>query len=266
MTPSDYIALMHGEIDGVNTAADSRRLQEYLAENPAAADHFQELRQAVAAFEGLESLEPPDHLRQRILDAVASPPDLERSAPTIVAASLADGWRTFWRDLRRQPGYRLAFTTGFAVSLLLAAMAWQLTPRGASIDPVDLRGTILRQVETGRGTRGEAVVVDLEGVAATVQAYRAGSRTLIQIVLTSDQPVLFGLLGNGQLACESYHAVPPAVGELTVTGRRVTLVLPGTGEFDIVLHHPETTTPELGLQVLDGQTVLFEQPIVWGHD
>jgi len=266
MIPLDYIELMNGEIDGTNTAAESRRLQEYLAGSSEAVDHFRELRRAVAVLDGLQSVDPPTHLRQRILDAVEATHGPEPITPSARPGTSFGGLRTLWQDLHRRPGYRLAFTTGFAVSLLLTVMVWQLTPYLGPIAPDALCGTIRRQVESGHGVRGIPVVVDQDDLAGIVCSYKVDSRTLVQFVLTSDRPATFKLLGNGPIACESYRATPPAQGDLTVTGQQITLTLRGAGEYDIVLHHLEAITPELRLQVLDDQTVLFEQRIAWEHN
>lgn len=266
MMPSEYTELMNMEIDGTNTAADSQRLQEYLAECPEAADRFQELRQAVEVFDELPSLDPPANLRQRILDAVDALSDPGSTTQAVPSGTRSSWLYAFWRDLRHQPRYRLAFTTGFAISLLLAAVAWQLTAHIGPIVPGDLRGALVRQVEFDRGSRGNTVVVDAGGVATTVQFNRAGSRILVQIALTSDRPATVRLLSDGPIACESFRAMPPARIELTATGQWITLTLPGAGEYEIVLHHPDEITPDIKFQVLDDHNVLFEQPIVWGRN
>jgi hypothetical protein len=278
MIPPDYIELMNGEIDGTNSPTDSQRLETFLATHPEVRTHFRELREAVGIFDQVSLLEPPARLRQRILSAVGAlydrmpapdahgAPDAPDAPDTAGATAKSGGLKAFLRNLRTRPGYRLAFTTGFAVSLLLTVMVWQLTSQVGLIPSSDLSGAILREVESGRGARSESVTIDLAGIEGTVQTYHAGDRTLIRIVLTSDRTVQVRLRCNGPIACESYRAAGPGRGEFAVADRHIELTHTGEGEYDIVLQHAAALTPEILLQILENQTVLSEVTITRKHD
>jgi hypothetical protein len=182
------------------------------------------------------------------------------------APAASGGLKAFLRSLHSRPGYRLAFTTGFAVSLLLTVMVWQLTSQVGPIPSSDLSGAILREVESGRGATGESVTIDLAGIEGAVQTYHAGDRILIRIVLTSDRTVQIRLRCNGPIACESYRAAGPGRGEFAVADRQIELTHTGEGEYDIVLQHAAALTPEILLQIIENQTVLSEVTLTRKHD
>ena len=278
MIPPDYIELMNGEIDGSNSPADSQRLETCLAAHPEIRAHFRELREAVGIFDRVSPVDPPVHLRQRILSTVDAlrdrmpahathdAPDAHAAPEAARAPAESGGLKTFLRSLRTRPGYRLAFTTGFAVSLLLTVAVWQLSSQVGPIPSSDLSGAILREAESGRGAKGESVTIGLAGVEGSVQTYHAGDRTLIRIVLISDRTVQVRLRCDVPITCESYRAAGPGRGELAVAGQQVELNHTGEGDYDIVLRHAAALTPEILLQILENQTVLSEVTITRKHD
>jgi len=261
MIPQPYVTLMHGEIDGTNSPADSRRLAEFLADSPEAAAHFAELRDAVGLVEQTPPLAPPPQLRQRILAATDALPLPGPSRPPRRFAPARGGVRTLFANLREQPGVRYAFAAGFAVCFLLAAAAWRLASSVDRISPEDLRGTILREVAADRGCAADPVTIATSGVAGTVRIFHAGVRTLVLLSLTSDRPVQVRLISDAAIGCESVRATPPTSGGLAATDRQIDLDHDGARDYEIVLTTAEGTDPILTVQIRAEDHVRFERTI-----
>jgi hypothetical protein len=117
MIDDHYLELMSGEIDGVNSAAGSRELKEYLAAHPAARSVYEELCRLGHVFSTAGELEPPPYLRDRILAAVTA-----SGAAAGPAGSPADRHEHWFRFSPRF-GYGLA--AGLVIGLaLFGAREW----------------------------------------------------------------------------------------------------------------------------------------------
>ncbi len=71
MNENELTGLIHGEIDGRNTADESARLQAYLRRHPELRERFEELKEAVTRLESLGLENPPPDAHRATLDALA---------------------------------------------------------------------------------------------------------------------------------------------------------------------------------------------------
>ncbi len=267
MIQEKYIELMNGELDGANSPDTSRELHSYLAENPEARIYYQELREAVRIFAKVEPLEPPPGLRDDILATVDHSMATSQAAGHATAEGSVDeriglvpaiieGFR-----FRMRPSHNYAFAAGLLVGLMLFAAIWRLNPGSGAGDIDQLYGTIISQVESGHGTMGELIPIDLPGIVGSAQAYYAEDKVLIRLGLSSDRPVQILFQYDERMACEGFRAGNPGSCDFSVTGKQTELNHRGEGEYDIVLQHAQLIQSQIHMQILTDGAVLSDQTI-----
>ena len=121
MIKPEYIELMNQELDGTNSAKQSRDLEKYLSSREDARTYYRELAEAVDVFAKVEMLSPPPGLGNSILAQV------DQRAGGLPERAISPGHRSLWeslRDLLRprlEPAYAFTFAAGLVLGLALFA-------------------------------------------------------------------------------------------------------------------------------------------------
>jgi len=260
MIPNKYIELMNGEIDGINSAAESRELTQYLAAEPGARQYFQELREAIGVFGRVASLEPPAGLRERILAELQEARAATENSRITGGASFLRSLREAF-DFRSRPSYAYAFVAGLLAGVCLVALVWQVSPAGRGGDFDNVYGTILAAEKSGRAATSQAIPIDLPGISGHTRAIYVEDRILVQLSLESQQPVQVLVRYDERAECEGYYASAPGSCDLTITGREVTLTHTGVGDYDILLQYADRIQPPIEMQIITDGAVLSELTI-----
>ena len=136
MIKPEYIELMNQELDGTNSAKQSRDLEKYLSSREDARTYYRELAEAVDVFAKVEMLSPPPGLGNSILAQV------DQRAGGLPERAISPGHRSLWdslRDLLRprlEPAYAFTFAAGLVLGLaLFAGSDWLKS--GPSLDQAD---------------------------------------------------------------------------------------------------------------------------------
>jgi hypothetical protein len=163
--------LMWQKLDGSITPEEESRLEAVLKRDAMAKEYYDELLRFSELLGGVEELEPPTALRERIEGAI----DFDR------------------RDARGQS------TGGFVIGMVAYHLAtYRPTPDG-SIDPRDLVGSINRV--------DGAFEIDLDAVQGTIDFRQEHTQAISEIEITSGReielyleydghPVQFAAVGN----------------------------------------------------------------------
>ena len=122
MINQKYIELMNQEIDGANSAEQSRVLEEYLGGHEEARTYYRELALAVNVFEKVAMLNPPPELGDEILARLKDRADTHTTGGGGMLAACRDLFR-----LRLQPAYAYTFIGGLVLGLVLFAGSTRLT-------------------------------------------------------------------------------------------------------------------------------------------
>jgi len=152
------VDLIHGEIDGHNSADDSAALRDALERDPEARRTFEQLARTAAVLDGMS----------------------EHAAPTGIRTPALEAHRTRRRDLRgRRPW--LGYAAALAAGLVLGMVAMRLpTIIGSSPDAADVQGALVPPAE---------VTVEGTGLRGTVTAGVTGSTARLAFNLSVDGPV-----------------------------------------------------------------------------
>ena len=200
MADSGRLALIHAEIDGELDGQQRAELARALLGDPEIQVLREDLRRVCAALDVLEDVDPPQQLRQSILDA------LPQSTP-----SRAQSWRS-------APGFRYAAMIAGLVAV--GAIVYQ-TVNGLRPATSDVAGTM---AAAGAPTTLDTVRLSSEVVSGRVSLYRDRAGPGLRFDLVASAPVDVLVASEGRTLRVNGLGVRDAPG-----GLRTTVALPGLG-------------------------------------
>jgi hypothetical protein len=169
-----FTDLMQSEIDGANSTQESAELHAYLARNPLAREHFDQLKAVAGALDRIEEVAPPDDLKANIIAAARQKGDAEipGSRPAPVPS-------------RGQTVLRYGYALAAGVILGVLGHQW-VTGDGLAVDPAEVAGSLA----TPEATASIAEFpINFEGAVGHARLEPAGSGYDLEIELTSETPV-----------------------------------------------------------------------------
>ena len=200
MADSGRLALIHAEIDGELDGPQRAELARTLLADPEAQAVREDLRRVCAALDALGEVDPPQQLRQSILDA------LPQSTPSRA--------RSWWS------APRLRYAALIAGMLAVGTILYETveSPRPATND---LAGTM---AAAGAPTTLDTVRLSSEVVSGRVSLYRDRAGLGLEFELVASAPVDVLVASDGHTLRVNGLGVRDAPG-----GPRTTVALPGFG-------------------------------------
>ena len=175
MIDEKYLELIHADIDGELPEQQRAELSRYLLANPEARAFREELRRVCAALDGIEQVEPPEGLRESILEALSA----QRAARRFAMP----------RVFRTSP-LALRYAAAFVGGLLVSAIAFQVgTESRDGLGVSELVGTMAAREGASEAVRADAIKLDLQQVGGAVNLYEAGSVLVLEFDLAPRQPI-----------------------------------------------------------------------------
>lgn len=253
-----YIELINAEIDGENTAAQSRELRDYFVSHPEAERYYDDLRRVGEMFASDGHVEPPWDLKRTIM---ASFRERARArAPKRVARQPS---RAVW-PRRQRARYAYAFISGVIVG---ACLLGGLALSGSRVCPWDL-GNLRGTLGIGRANRllagAEPITFDLTAVAGSAAAQYWGDSALLRLTLSSQEEIEVVLRHGDRVVFEGIrtsdngsasYAVRAAGGRLEITHEG------GSRRYDVVFRVPSGARPAFDVLIVAAQRVLFESSV-----
>jgi hypothetical protein len=199
MADSGHLALIHAEIDGELDGRQRAELARALLADPEAQALREDLRRVCAALDALGEVDPPQQLRQSILDA------LPQSTPSRS--------RSWWSAPRLR--YAALIAGVLAAGIIVYESVDGLRPA-----PSDVAGTMTADTPTTVDT----VVLGNGVVSGRVSLYRDRAGLGLQFELVTSAPVDVLVASDGRTLRVNGLGVRDAPG-----GPRTTVALPGFG-------------------------------------
>lgn len=218
--------LLHAELDGTASAADSARLRALLEEEPETAARFEALRRASGELSRAERLEPPPDLLEDVMAAV-------RERPHAVAARPA--WVEALRGLLA-PVPLAACAAALVVGVVLGA----LLPDGFGASPAvreSLSGTALPHGRLGGPADAPPLPIRAEGVTGEATARLEGELLVVEVRLDARQPVEMRLtLDGAEARPRAFETIRPGGADVAMGSREVRFShRDGEGRYRIAL-------------------------------
>lgn len=250
----EQIELIHREIDGANSAAESAACRSLIEEHPEARTLEAELRQVTRIFERVGQREPPPHLRQAILDAL--PPEPRTTSGW---QALGSAVKALAAGLQQRPRFALVsslcvgLVAGFGLYAALAGNVWPDHSNTSGLAGAFFAPGAAQQLKTVR-----QVAIDVPGASGRVSVAAGPADVSVALELRVERPLevrlafdaaTYGLRGFSQLRTEAGASVTAEPGFIRVATS-------GANAHTFVLHHEGPVSP-LVLSLYDGGEEIF---------
>mgnify|MGYP003572014432 CR=1 FL=1 len=257
MIKPEYIKLMNQELDGANSAEQSRELENYLSGHEEAQTYYRELAQAVGVFEKVDMLNPPPGMGNSILAQVD-----QRAAglgPTPVpgaARGLMAGFRDLFR-IRLQPAYAFTFAAGLVLGLaLFAGSSWFTSARGP-VEVAHVSGTANHRVLEHSDDLLEAL--NYPGLSGRYRIQHEGNDLRVHLELNTLKSAVVRFRFGPHTVLQHYHSDNPSPASLKAGRTAAELSHSGDGRYDLVFRQEQDSPAPVTMSVfLEGGLIHSE--------
>lgn len=219
------IELIHQEMDGVNTPAESAAFRSLIEKNSEARALEAELRNVTLLLDRVGSIDPPRHMTEAILNAL---PQEGRARSSWSA--LIESFRAISDGFRKRPQF--ALVSSFCVGLVAgfgvyAALAGTVSTDHS--DTSDLAGALFERRAADEFERVDEITIDVEGASGRVGVKTAHNIVFVELELDAERALevqlafdegAYGLRGISRLRSEagSHFAAEPGLIRVTTSG------------------------------------------------
>jgi len=244
--------LMHRELDGETTPAESARLRELLAANSEARTGQEELNALARTLGAVVPVEPDPAWKQELLVSLREHAGQARSeAPSRSS-------RTVVRPLRSWFAWRTAsvFAAGLAAGIVVMLA---IGDRWPGVDGSSVPGAMLRIDRLDAIATIDDRPLGLEGVRGRVRTRALPHAVLADIEIASDQPVEIRLSFDPEaLSPQGWVQGIPDRGQIALQSGEVRITHRGENRYVVALHETRGAPAELHVQVRSGDRVAEE--------
>lgn len=221
----DQIELIHREIDGANTPAESAAFRSLIEEDPEAKALEADLRHVTQLLDRVEDSEPPRHLKRAILDAL-----LQQVRATSGWEAFVNHSRTVLDGFRKRP--RFALASALCVGLVVgfaAHAALEGTILTDQSDTARLTGTFFEPRTADESGTIDEVTIDIDEGSGRVGVRTAQDVVFVELELDAEQALeirltfdegTYVLRGFSRLRSDagSYITAEPGLIRITTSG------------------------------------------------
>lgn len=226
--------LIHGDIDGVNSADEQRELQALIEASAEVRREHARMGALAGMLDALPPCEPPPRLRQAL-----------RAGIPVAAA------RAPRRVLR--PGARIVAAFAMAATVTGVAVLLLRDPVVQELDPAALAGTIGRPAA---GQAGDSLVIGERFVTGVVTLRRHERGLAVELDLDASRPLTVVAGGDRPLGLEGFVPVSGAPVSVNEEGGVIRLVHDGRQHYSLVLPWARDPVQVLDLAFyIDGQLI-----------
>jgi hypothetical protein len=250
MKPEKIESLMWEKIDGAISPGDEAQLEAVLRRDAEARERYEELCKFAAFLGGVEELEPPTALRQRIEGAI----DFDRYAARRPAAP------SFFARLfpvRMELRTVAAAVAGLVVGAVGYHVATLNTGPEGSLDNV-VTGTIGRVQNDLR--------IDLEGVRGVISFRQDNTLAISEVDISSQREVELYLECEGRsIEFRAAGDVESPLHDISLEGNTVVVRNLGAAEYVMTFYRQDGAPTPLRVRVVSGGELLLEEEIQPGR-
>jgi hypothetical protein len=230
------IEKMHAMIDGEIAEREKSELLDFLARNPDAREHFEDLKRISRMIEGSERVVPPAQLREKVMTAIQ---------PSLSAKR---------RAAPRGGGMILRYAYAVAAGLVLGVLGYHLiigSDLGRTvIRPTEAAGSMTAVPAEGTGMVFKEVTLDLPDGRGTVQTKRLEGG--VSVLVDLDSPSIMEVKLAWEMAQAGFRGLNQELGRvlsLEVVGGTVTWTQDGRNRVAVALDLPGNAPATVELQL-----------------
>jgi len=179
----EQIELIHQEMDGVNTPAESAAFRSLIEKNSEALALEAELRNITLLLDRVGSVDPPRHMTEAILNALPQPARA-RSGWEVFRGSL----KTILDGFRQRP--KFALVSALCVGLVVGFGAYAALDGNVSTDRSDtgdLVGTLFGRRAADELMIVEEITIDVDGASGRVGVKTAKNIVFVELDLNVER-------------------------------------------------------------------------------
>jgi hypothetical protein len=241
MIDERYIELINKELDGFNTEAESKELEEYLSDNGEALQYYDELLRTASALKRVEEVEPPSFLKTHILNSVSALPAPTRSG---------FGWVNLLLDVFRQrpvARYAVVFASGLCAGILLLVVADQWR-QDEMPDASKVGGSMVLPREISSLQKIDSVVLDGSGFRSMFKTLRGNKNIAVECTVTASENLRIELSADlDELKFVGVNRMGGTDNDVMATGGRV--IFTGTKSEHGLITFADVTSPQQPIEV-----------------
>ena len=253
MIDRKIVALINGEVDGVNTPDQSEFLRQELGRNPEARDLLESLRTLERTLSSVPSVDPPTGLKQSIMRSIPARQVRARKPEPRVGLI---GWMFPARPL---PRLGFAFSGGVLAGVLLVILYFAVAAP-PSIDVRDASGTLFGSSSEALQTAEDAAIGG-DGVEGRIITEYSSTMSVMRVDLTMRPEVtvrfLFNPIGTELKGVTLGKEFP---GTLTQS-EGLLEVGEGGGRFSAFFAPEQPSAQNVRFQVISGRSMLYERSL-----
>jgi hypothetical protein len=245
-----YIDLINADIDGEIQDAERAELETFLAGSAEGRELHAELAAIGEKLDGLETLEPPPHLKHVIMNTIpAEKPEKHRPG--------------FLQTLLALPALRYAATFVGGALLTMSLVGSNRISETAFDDVSGLVGTIANPESLGPAV--DSISISESEIAGTVSLRNTGSMLILDFDLVSgDQVDIIADYADRSIWFNGFAQLESSGTSVSAETGRVTLSMQGKRRYAVFLHNREHRDAEIALRFLSGDNVLHESTLNFG--
>ena len=243
-------SLMWEKIDGTIGPEDEAQLEAVLSKDAEAREHYEELTKFTELLGGVEKLEPPTALRQRIEGAI----DFDRYAARRPATP-----SFFHRLFPVRMDFRVAAAA--VAGLIVGVVGYHLVtlepgPKG-SLENV-LTGTI--------GPVQNRLEIDLEGIRGAVSFRQDNTLAISEVDIVSQREVELYLEYEGRsVQFRATGDVDSPLHDISLTGNTIMIKNLGAAEYVAAFYREDGVAAPLRVRIVSGGELLLEKEVQPGR-
>jgi hypothetical protein len=243
------VDLINAEIDGQIDASDRRELEAVLATNIEARKFHAEMSLLCTTMDSVESLEPPPHLKHRIMESARPKPPKARDAG-------------FLNGLFAAPAMRFAAAFAAGVVLTLSFVSSDDISKTAFDDVAGLVGTMTDSGDLPLNKSN--ISISRSDVAGTVAYHRSGQLLVIDFDLVSDRPIdIVAGFADRKIWFNGFAQLESRGTTVAAEPGRVTMRVDGKRRCALYLNDAGKKDAQIDLQFVAAGTVIHEAQLVF---
>lgn len=240
------LELVHGAIDGENSAQDDAELTQRLESEPELRVIHDQLLHLHETLDNVEHVDPPAGLRQAILDAIRPP---ERRS---ILQALMPSWPA--------PGV-MRYGMAAAMGAVVAAVALQLAPMSSQQGPAvtDLVGTMASHKPHQNGADAR-ILLDSKEISGSISGRRQDELVVLDFDLAMQQPIeIVASFGGSGLTFNGFAQLDDAHAAIVSEGDRIVMRQDGNHRYAVFFSAPDDGGAEIDFSfLLHGQAIREE--------
>ena len=251
MNRKDFERIANDELDGIALPAESEALRRHLAEDAAAREEFEALREVFLKLKRAGLEEAPPGLRQSVLHATVA----QRRDGTPVNR---DGWlRTFLGGLLQVPNLRgaMTFASGLGVGAAAVAIVAGSLVGGRHAEYPGMTGTMAPPQAPSADRILDSRTLELKGIKVSADTRRTADGVILRIDASgpgASGARISAAFDRGALLPTALRTDPRSADDFELDGSSLRFTLSGAGTHTLSLRSESAHSAPLELELRAG--------------